>query len=566
MIPFLRRIFISLIFTVVSASSAFAAPGELDPAFGDGGILRLELADFSNADTAFPLPSGRILAGGAIGETGEGGTRDFLLMHLTTEGVLDAAFGTDGVIADSILNPGPEELSRLLVQPDGKIVGAGFGLDGLTFKNIVVRYNADGTRDLSFGEDGVIFPSPGFAIALDQDGNLLIGNNGAADEFTLTRYTPEGVLDAGFGIGGTVTSKVGPATTVGLHALSVDSEGRIVALSKADDVDAVVRLLADGSPDADFGTGGFTFNFCNDNDSPSDLGFQSDGRIVVVASTQVAGEDRLCLLRFTEEGGVDNDFDADGKVISDIPGVTKETPAGLDIMKDDRIVVGGEVDAAGGDSAFFAARYDANGTPDATFSGDGFAVVDVTPGETDFGADVAVLNDGRVIVPGASLREGSVGLFDATLVVFQGDLTDLSLSALASRTEATVGDGAPVTFTITAVNNGPLAAHGVQVVDSVPSILTVTSASSTHGTCSSGPNVVCDLGVLEPSEEATVIVNATPSSAGSGANAISVSGQIGDLSPDDNAASATITVSASGGGTTTTGGEGGSGGGCQLVR
>ncbi|HEX5036336.1 MAG TPA: hypothetical protein VFX30_04185 [bacterium] len=561
-----RRIFISVVLVAVCVPPAFAAPGDLDPAFGDGGILRLELADFSNADTAFPLPSGRILAGGAIGETGQGGTRDFLLMHTTTDGVLDAAFGTDGVVADSILDPGPEELTRLLVQPDGKIVGVGFGMDGLTFENIVARYNTDGTRDSNFGEDGVIFPSPGFAIALDQDGNILIGNNGAADEFTVTRYTPEGVLDAGFGVGGTVASKVGPASTVGLRALGVDAEGRIVAVSKADDVDAVVRLLADGSPDTDFGTGGFTFNFCNDDDSPSDFGFQSDGRIVVVASTRVGGNNRLCLLRFTAEGGVDNDFDADGKVISDIPGVTKETPAGLDIMKDDRIVVGGEVDAAGGDSAFFAARYEANGTPDATFSGDGFAFVDVTPGDTDFGADVAVLNDGRVIVPGASIREGSVGLFDATLVVFQGDLTDLSLSVLASRTEATVGDGAPVTFTVTAVNNGPLAAHGVQVVDSVPSVLTVTSASSTHGACSSGPKVVCDLGILEPSEDATVIVNATPSSAGSAVNAISVSGQIGDLSPGDNAASATITVSASGGGTASTGGGGGSGGGCQLVR
>jgi uncharacterized delta-60 repeat protein/uncharacterized repeat protein (TIGR01451 family) len=561
MTRFFPRFSIAVALLAACLPAAFAAPGDLDPNFGDGGILKLELADFSNADALVQLPSGRILSAGGIGETGAGGIRDFLLMHLTPEGLLDDAFDGDGFLADSVLDTGSEEITRFLVQTDGKIVASGFNSTGMSTEEIVVRYNADGTRDTGFGDGGVIRPAPGTAIALDLDGSLLVGGPGSsADKFTVTRYTNAGVLDTGFASGGTLTGAIGPASQSDLRTLAVDAENRIVVGTKSDDVDALARFLSDGSPDTDFGTGGFIFNFCNDDDSPTDMAFQSDGKIVLVAKTIVGGNDRLCLLRFTADGQVDNDFDGDGKVVTDIPGVTKETPTAIDIMKDDRIAVGGEVDAAASDSAFFAARYNADGTPDDTFSGDGFAVFNLTPGDVDFGADVAVLNDGRIAVSGASARSGTA-FFDASFVVVEGDVTDLTLTMLPSRTDATVGDGASITFTITVSNKGPLAAHGVRVLDSVPSVLSVSSASSTHGTCSGGPEVSCDLGVLAPDEDATVIVTAAPALAGTGTNEASVSGQIGDSAPDDNAVSTTITVNAAAGGS----GGGSDGGGCALI-
>lgn len=564
----IRRFAIAATLSVACSGPALAAPGDLDPDFGTNGVRRLILEEFAGANAVAQLPSGRILVGGDIGKTGAGGTRDFLLAHLIADGTLDAAFGTDGLARDSLFDDGSEGIDRLIVQPDGKVLVNGFNQFGMTFQRIIARYNADGTRDTGFGANGLIAPAPGSSLALDLDGNVLVGSNGPGDSFFVTRYTPGGVLDAGFGAGGAINPRIEPALLVDFETLSVDPEGRIVTVVKADDVIAVSRFFADGSPDADFGASGFQTNFCDNSDFAFDVGFQSDGRIVVGVATQNSGGDNfLCLMRFTEGGEVDLAFDADGKVLSDIPGVTKETPTALDVMKDDRIIVGGEVDAAPSDSAFFAARYEANGAPDATFSGDGFAVFNLSPGETDFGSDVAVLSDGRVVVSGAAAREGDPNFFDAALIALEGDVTDLTLTKTADRTEATVGDGEPIVFTIVTKNAGSLDAYGVAVSDSLPPALGVTSVATDTGTCSGSDEIVCELGVLNVGAEATITIETTPVAAGIATNTAVVAGQIGESNPADNTASVTITATDPPGTGSGTGGDsGGDGGGCALVR
>jgi LPXTG-site transpeptidase (sortase) family protein len=71
--------------------------------------------------------------------------------------------------------------------------------------------------------------------------------------------------------------------------------------------------------------------------------------------------------------------------------------------------------------------------------------------------------------------------------------------------------GTNVTFTITATNNGPGDATGVQVTDLLPSGLTFVSAANTTGTYSSGTGV-WDIGPLANSASATLSILATVTS------------------------------------------------------
>ncbi len=71
---------------------------------------------------------------------------------------------------------------------------------------------------------------------------------------------------------------------------------------------------------------------------------------------------------------------------------------------------------------------------------------------------------------------------DVTLEIKQADL---AIDALLA-TDSTVVKGDVVTFTVVVTNKGPLAASGVQVIDSVPTGFTYVSAKTSRGTYTQG--------------------------------------------------------------------------------
>ncbi|MDX6587307.1 MAG: large repetitive protein [Solirubrobacterales bacterium] len=116
------------------------------------------------------------------------------------QGGLDPTFGDDGLFelaesafsfssAPDVYEDGPNE---------GKIVLAGSTSDS-PYRGFVARLNTDGTRDASFGENGLAFLPPGsFAsdVALYSDGSIAYANDADA---TVGRVLPDGSPDAEFG-------------------------------------------------------------------------------------------------------------------------------------------------------------------------------------------------------------------------------------------------------------------------------------------------------------------------------------------------------------------------------
>src|SRR5262249_50668982 len=126
---------------------------------------------------------GKILvAGGAAQES------KFALVRYNADGSLDPSFGTGGEVTVAGPN-GPLTLSQgdfgdVAEAPDGKILAAG-NADGFRFHTAVVdRFNADGTLDTEFEVAGLAGP-----IAFQTDGKVLVG---------LTRYNPDGTFDPTF--------------------------------------------------------------------------------------------------------------------------------------------------------------------------------------------------------------------------------------------------------------------------------------------------------------------------------------------------------------------------------
>jgi uncharacterized delta-60 repeat protein len=157
----------------------------------------------------------------------------------------------------------------------------------------LVRYNANGTLDTSFGTGGKVttdintrgdwLPS----ITIQSDGKLLAAGMARMastniDDFGLVRYNTDGTLDTTFGIGGKVTTDVGGSWDQGF-SVSVQPDGKIVVSGFArfgsNDDFAVVRYNTDGSLDTTFdraGTLGGSVSYA-ENSSPVVL--DSDVRV-----------------------------------------------------------------------------------------------------------------------------------------------------------------------------------------------------------------------------------------------------------------------------------------------
>jgi uncharacterized delta-60 repeat protein len=134
---------------LIWAAQAAAAPGELDPAFGNGGIVRTSFAEGDDGARDVAVhPDGHIVV---VGQATVGGQRDFAVARYLPHGTVDHSFGGDGkMTTETLAGANFEDARAVALQPDGKIVVAGYA-DQFT----VVRYNADGTLDDTFSDDGV---------------------------------------------------------------------------------------------------------------------------------------------------------------------------------------------------------------------------------------------------------------------------------------------------------------------------------------------------------------------------------------------------------------------------
>src|SRR5262249_36878452 len=142
---------------------------------------------------------------------------DFVLGRYTAGGALGPSFdGGGGVTTDF---GGAAEVAYALVrQPDGQLGGAGFG-GGLGREEFGAgRYNPDGSLDSSFGTGGVVTTDLGGqdfarALVLQPDGKLVAAgfSTGSPGQLALVRYLPNGHLDGSFGNGGIATGPGGIA-------------------------------------------------------------------------------------------------------------------------------------------------------------------------------------------------------------------------------------------------------------------------------------------------------------------------------------------------------------------
>jgi uncharacterized delta-60 repeat protein len=323
---------------------------------------------------------------------------------------------------------------------------------------------AEGDLDPSFSGDGtVITDFGGFdtarSVAVQVDGRIVVAGDGVG--FELARYTRDGTLDGSFSGDGKQVTDFGGGTN-GASGVAVQGDGKLVAAGYAwvgstpgNQDFALVRYLPNGDLDTSFsGDGKQTTDFSGNHDFGQALALEPDGKIVVAGDTHSSGPADFALVRYLPNGDLDTSFSGDGRLTTDFGGY--DSGAAVALQPDGKIVVAG-----GSDTSFAVARYDADGSPDPSFSGDG----KVTTGFTDpaAGRAVAVQADGKILVAGgeggavALARYTPDGALDPSFGTGGRVATAVPDGVVSGYAVALQGDGKLVVGAINTPTSGPRA-------------------------------------------------------------------------------------------------------------
>ncbi len=209
--------------------------GVIDSSFNVDGIVTTDFYGWDDYAKAVTVTSGnKIIVAGNCSKS-VGGWDNFAVAKYNYDGTLDVNFAGNGKV-DYVLDTYEDEVHAMTLQPDEKIVLAGNGLSAAA----LMRLKANGERDSTFGSNGykTFFWDVGdneiHGMALQPDGKILAAGFGqpSSTRFSIARLNSNGVVDSSFGTNGTNEAVfVDGGTPLRSKALcmALQSDGRVVA-------------------------------------------------------------------------------------------------------------------------------------------------------------------------------------------------------------------------------------------------------------------------------------------------------------------------------------------------
>jgi uncharacterized delta-60 repeat protein len=219
----------------------YTTTGTLDGTFGTGGIVTTNFGASSGISSIALQSDGNIIA---VGRYHNGTNNDFALARYTSAGVLDNTFGTGGMVITNASSSN-DELNGVIVDGNGKIVVAGRAYNGSNVDFAVARYSSDGNLDATFGTGGITLTDFPYhksdiaqALSIQPDGKIVLAgysnnvNTGTNNDFALARYNTDGALDNSFGTNGKTTIDfAGPYDQA--YAIAIQPDYKIVVAGEA---------------------------------------------------------------------------------------------------------------------------------------------------------------------------------------------------------------------------------------------------------------------------------------------------------------------------------------------
>lgn len=304
--------------------------GDLDPAFGTGGIVLTQNALSGPHDVQVQGDGSIVVCGGE--------NNAWRLRRYLDDGTLDTGFGVGGavVLFDDVVVSSNNRAWDLALDVNGRILALGQAYVKVTTGTgkkakttivgtcALVRLNADGSLDTTFGSGGkaLLFLanqqlSIGNAVAVRPDGRVVVsgrvilpaGGNSSQSAVFVARFLATGALDTSFGSGGTtIHDPTNKDDMVLPHSMGLQSDGRIVVGTRVGGTTGtglwtITRFLAGGALDS-------SFSVSDPGRALNRIAIDASDRIVAVGKT--ASLNDVLVARYLANGAVDTSFGTGG--------------------------------------------------------------------------------------------------------------------------------------------------------------------------------------------------------------------------------------------------------------
>ncbi len=338
--------------------------GGLDSSFGQGGYASLDIERLHNNGMALALQmNNKIVIAATIGNK-------IGVIRYNSDGTIDNRFAHVGYkvfdIQDDYKNF--DDVHAVVIQKDQKIVVAGSSGDMYDENFFIIRLNSSGTFDTTFGNSGkVLFDINGEVdvlrdMLIQPDGKIITAGytsalNGHQDDFLVARHLCDGNIDTSFNKKGyNITDVPGDYFLCWCYSIGIQNDGKIIAVGAgrfgALVVDNIlIRYNSNGTLDRSFGDNGIVITELGNFDGWStNLVFQPDNKILVSGYYRVLNDQNVIIYRYNYDGSLDLSFGFGGYTDIDL-GRHEDAAISLAFQSNKLLV------AAIGDESFSVIRF-----------------------------------------------------------------------------------------------------------------------------------------------------------------------------------------------------------------
>jgi uncharacterized delta-60 repeat protein len=390
---------VAAVWALFGHGAALALVSDVDPAFGTGGSTTVAVGGSASVGGIVQRDDGSFIIGTSVNAS-------FMTVALTPGGDLLDTYGSGGISSTPIPGVSTAGVADMALQPDGRVVLAGYGYSNAgTDVFVVARFRAGGAPDPSFSGNGVFTThfsqgdAYGYGLTILPNGKIVVV--GEVDAYSngsnpaVLRLDPDGTTDTTFGDHGRVMVKVpdghrgydSPWRVVGQAHGKVAMAGWLERPSGGNYKTLAMRLRSNGSLDPTFSGDGWTAVDVDGADNYA-YGMDTDGNKIVLGVHTSASD--AGFVRLNADGTRDSTFDGDG-VATHTLSVGWEVRA-LVVAPDHRIIA---VNGFGSGPNIVVLR--PHGTLDTGYSSDGEGV---GPLSNALGKGLLLLGNGKVVVAG----------------------------------------------------------------------------------------------------------------------------------------------------------------------
>ncbi|MFI5171737.1 MAG: delta-60 repeat domain-containing protein, partial [Chitinophagales bacterium] len=242
--------------------------------------------------------------------------RDFFVVRFKENGIIDSSFSEDGVFILNMTGPGDPSADwaySISVLPDGKILVGGTSKHGYT-SPVIFKLTSAGILDTLFGTEGIIkiegldqYVSYADIIVLEDEKIILTGE--ADSNYPgFIRFLPSGEIDSTFGVNGI---KIDSFTiTTPFIRSAVSTNGNKFLTASWSSYLMINKYLGDGQKDSSFYT--YILDLFPGNEYPTEIICDSTGNIYF--SFYASTNSDYYIGKLFSDGTIDSNFGVDGIV------------------------------------------------------------------------------------------------------------------------------------------------------------------------------------------------------------------------------------------------------------